>query len=173
MRRIIRSKHTYIALGLGVLFWVMARLVPNQLIILLTNCLVLAGSTAVGITYVPVAVRAIRSQAKPSVQHIALGIMYAWFFGALWRVWSLLWLTSGQQAWMVNNDVIAFFQAGVFLGACYHLTSPGAITGNMPQLKWIVLGVVCGIAVGLTALLVLTHPDTTAFVEALKPYVPR
>ena len=108
---------------------------------------------------------------------VQIGIFYSWTFGALWRIWTLLWLTSGQEPWMVNNDLIAFFQAGIFLAAVYHLISPGAIGGHrgeaMPSLKWIVVGVVAGVAVGLASFLSLASPDTSAFVHWIKPYVPR
>lgn len=169
--------HIGIAFTLATIFWISVFYIPNQLVLLITNNLLLAGSTAVGITYIPVAWHAITSDESTRVQRIALGIAYSWFFGALWRIWSLLWITGGQDPVMVNNDLIAFFQAGMFLGAVYHLISPGAIGGDrgesMPSLKWIALGVVCGVAVTIATLLATLNPDTRAIVEAIKPYIPR
>jgi hypothetical protein len=173
MRLLVRSRHFYIGIGLFTAFWVMASVVPNSVVLLITNSLVLAGSTAVAVAYVPVVWRAVRESRDASIQHIALGIGYAWTCSAMWRVWSLLWLTSGQDPVLVNNDLVAFFQAGVFLGACYHLTSPGAIGRDMPQLRWIALGVVVGTGVLLATLLALYNPDTSRFMHVIKPYIPR
>jgi hypothetical protein len=173
MLAVLKSKHFAIGLALFCGFWIGASFIENRLVLLATNALVLFGSTAVGVAFMPVAWRAINESAKSNVQHIALGITYAWFFGAMWRIWTLLWLTSGQQSWMVNNDIVAFFQTGIFFGACYHLTSPGAIGDDMPRLKWIVLGLVLGVSVLTVSLLTYFNPDTTGFVEAIKPYVPR
>lgn len=173
MKVLVRSHHLHLGIGLFIIFWITASLLPVRYVLLITNSLYLAGATAVGICYIPAVVRAIRRNEKASVQHIALGICYAWAFGALWRLWSLLWLTSGQQEWMVNNDLIAMFQAGIFLGACYHLTAPGAIAPEMPSLKWIALGITTGIGTLVAFWLIFMHPDTTWFVNGFKDYVPR
>jgi hypothetical protein len=173
MRRLVRSRHFYIAAVLCSIFWVVATHTDNHIVLLMSNSLLLAGSAAVSVAYIPVFWKAVRLNKATSIQHLALGIAYAWTFSCIWRLWSLLWFTSGQEAWMVNNDIVAFLQAGIFLGACYHLTSPGAIAKDMPSLRFIVLGGVVGTAIFLTAVLALYSPDTSAIVQWMKPWVPR
>ena len=169
--------HLGIAAVLATIFWTTAYFLPNWLVLLVTNSLVLIASAAVGFAYIPVAWATIWLEESTSDQRIAIGIAYSWFFGALWRILSLLWITSGQDPVLVNNDVIAFFQAGIFLGAVYHLISPGAIGGpkgeRLPSLKWIALGCVVGIAVALAVMLAVLSPDTRGLVEQIKPYIPR
>jgi hypothetical protein len=124
-------------------------------------------------------VRAIRGKQPARVQHIALGIGFAWAGAALWRIWSLIWLTSGQEDWMIHSDVVAFFQAMISLGALYHLTSPGAVADlGLARLKpqWArgvaVGGVILAALVTAIAIDVL-EPDTRWLTETIKPYVPR
>jgi hypothetical protein len=67
---------------------------------------------------------------------------------------------------------VAFLQAGIGLGGVYHLASPSAF-GGRPSGR--VLGFV-GVAVATISLaLFLTYGglDTTAFMTAIRPYVPR
>lgn len=173
MKVLFRSWHVIGDLILLILFWTCAYFTPNKTVLLLTNSMVLAGSIGVSITYIPAAIQSIRTGKDMSVQHITLGIAYAWSFSAAWRAWSLLWLLSNQPSWMINNDLVAFFQAGIFRGSCYHLTAPGAIAPNIPSLRWMVLGIIVGTAVGLAAVLSIFHPDLTQFVQVLRPYVPQ
>ena len=173
MKRLVRSSHFAVPIMLGALFWLTAMVMPNRIVLLLTNSLVLVGSIAVCVFYTPSAIKLVRTRPEDPVIHLVLGICYAWGFSAIWRLWSLLWLTSGQEEWMVNNDLIGFLQAGVFLGACYHLTSPGAIRPDIPALRWLIPAVVIGGAVGLCACLAAYNLDSRPLVQWLKPYIPR
>jgi hypothetical protein len=178
MRRIARSNHFWIGASLAATFWMTASYLPNKILLLITNALMLAGSTAVSIAYVPVAVQKIRYADATEFQCIALGIAYVSTCNALWRMLSIFWLTSGQDPILVNNDIVAFLQSGIFLGYAYHLASPGAIGGmgveeRLPRLKWIVIGFAVGVAVFLAALLALYNPDTHWLAELVGPYIPR
>ncbi|WP_407530247.1 hypothetical protein [Methylobacterium oryzisoli] len=72
---------------------------------------------------------------------------------------------------LIQNDLIAFYQSGVTLGATYLLLSPGAIGDPMgerlPSLKWIAIGCVAGFAALLVVLLSAYAVDTSAFVAAI------
>lgn len=159
-------------------FWTTAAMLPVTVVLLLSNSLMLSASVGVAVAYGPVAVRAVLDENRsPRSQRILLGIFYAWAFGSIWRIHSLIWLKAGSPGWFVNNDLIAFYQSGVTLGALYHLTSPGAVGGErgerVPSLKWLAAGVVVAVAVMLTLVLTTYDIDTSRFVEALRPYVPR
>lgn len=177
MSRILRSNHLWVGLILFATFWLTVHLLPVDTVLLISNSLLLAGSTAVAIAYAPVVWQAISQDQAPRFQRIALGIFYAWFFGMLWRVHALIWLKAGSPAWFANNDMIAFYQAGIFLAAMYHLISPGAVGGvrgeRMPSLKWVAVGSVVGSAMLLALILSAYTVDTTDLVNALRPYMPR
>lgn len=174
MLNLLKSSHFILALGLFVVFWIATRFIDVHIALQITNALMMAAAAAAAVAYAPVVWRSLsHPETKNSIQHLALGIFYAWFFGALWRFWSILWLTSGQDPAMLNNYVVAFLQAGIFLGACYHLTAPGAIRDDLPRAKWIVLGLVVGVGVLAATALVLYKPNTRWLVEIILPYVPR
>lgn len=173
MKLLVKSNHFRLAITLFVTFWVTASFIPNDIILLITNSLVLAISAAVFIAYLPQVWRALRDDSLDRIRHIVLGICYAWGFSWLWRLWSLIWLTGGKPDWAIQNDLIAFFQAGVFLGGVYHLTSPNALYESVPSLRWIITGLVIGGGVLLACGLTFLHPDTAGFLEWIKPYVPR
>jgi hypothetical protein len=122
----------------------------------------------VALLYAPVAVRAIMLGGE-RIQHLAIGICLAWGFSFLWRVLSLMWITSGKPSWLLVSEAVAFLQAGVFLGACYHLTSPGALPNRISR-----TAAVTGIVSASTALAVALayfEPDTSWFVNAMRPYL--
>lgn len=174
MKKAARSPHFWIAIVLVSFFSFSASVISNTTLLILTNSLLLAASTAVGVAYVPVAWHAMRNEERPAVQHIALGIAYAWIFSAIWRCFSIFWLMADQPMFLVNNDIVAMCQAGIALGAFYHLTSPGAISWNMPRMKWIILGCVIGAALGLSVLLASFTPNeyARALAEVIRPYIP-
>jgi hypothetical protein len=178
MRRAVKSGHFWTCIAFFVVFCITAAIVENRVILLLTNSLLLAVATAVGIAYIPVAWEAIRDQSNPEIQHIALGISLGWAFSAAWRIWSLFWLMTGagpDYAFLVQNDVVAMFQAGISLGAFYHLTSPGALGHGKPRVKWIAIGGVIGAAFGIAAVLTYYTPNDGAkwLAKTIEPYVPR
>lgn len=136
----------------------------------------MAASTTAAIAYLPAVVRAVRNHKSARVQRILLGIFYSWFFNSLWRIHSVIWLRAGSSNWFIQNDLLAFYQSGVTLGAGYHLLSPGAIGGDLgervPVLKWVALGGVCGLAVIIITLLAGFDIDTSGVVNSLRRYVP-
>lgn len=165
--------HVVLGAALCTIFWVCASIVPNHVILMVTNSLILAASVAVSIAYVPVAWKTLNDDSSPRLQHIAIGIAYAWVGAALWRLMIMFWLMSGQKAELLNNDVMGMIQGIVFLGACYHLTSPGALGFNMPSARWLALGVVCGIAALMATLLILFAPNTEDWADKVIPWLPR
>jgi hypothetical protein len=178
MKRAVRSGHFWTCIVLFMVFCLTATLIENRIVLLLTNSLLLAVSTAVGIAYIPVAWAAIRDSDNPQIQHIALGISLGWSFSAAWRLWSLFWLMTGagpEFSFLIQNDLVGLFQAGISLGAFYHLTSPGALGHNRPRGRWIALGCVVGAALGVAAVLAYYSPNDTArrMAETIKPYIPR
>lgn len=178
MRRAVRSFHVWICISLLAIFCLTASVLDNRIILLLTNSLLLAISTAVGIAYTPVAWFAVRHDERPQIQHIAIGISLGWTFSALWRLWSLFWLMTGagpEYAYLIQNDLVGAFQAAIALGAFYHLTSPGALGHNRPRARWIAIGLVIGAAVGIAMILAYYTPNegAKALADAIKPYVPR
>lgn len=178
MRKAIRSHHFWLCISLFAAFWATVLFVPGKVVLLLTNSLLMAASTAVGIAYAPVAWAAIRDSDNPKIQHIALGISLGWSFSALWRLWSIFWLMTGAgptYEFLIQNDIVGFFQSGITLGALYHLTSPGALGPNRPRARWIAIGGVVGAALGITAVLAYHTPNDYArgAANAIKPYIPR
>jgi hypothetical protein len=165
--------HVVLGAVLCTIFWICASVIPNHVILMITNSLILAASVAVSIAYVPVALKTLKDDSSPRMQHIAIGIAYAWVGAALWRIMIMFWLMSGQKAELLNNDIMAMIQGIVFLGACYHLTSPGALGFNMPSARWLVLGVVCGIGALMAVLLILFTPNTEQWAEQIIPWLPR
>jgi hypothetical protein len=167
-----RSRHVWVGLGLGVAFWTAAAIAPGPAVLLFTNSFVLVVAVFVAVAYWPVFWDALRKPESAKIVYLALGIVYSWSFSAAWRVWSILWLKGGQNPADINSSLVAFLQAGIGLGGVYHLASPSAF-GGRPSGR--VLGFV-GVAVATISLaLFLTYGglDTTAFMTALRPYVPR
>ena len=165
--------HVVLGGALFTIFWILASIVPNHVILIVTNSLILASSIAVSIAYVPVAWTTLNDNSSPRLQHIAIVIAYAWVGAALWRIMIMFWLMSGQPPALLNNDIMAMIQGIVFLGACYHLTSPGALGLNMPSARWLALGIVVGIASLMAVLLILFTPNTEEWALQIIPYLPR
>jgi hypothetical protein len=179
VRSVGSSVHFWIGVGLFCCYWTAASILDVRTVLLLTNSLYLSAATAAAVAYLPTAIRAIRARQPARVQHIALGIGFAWAGAALWRIWSLLWYTSGQELWMIQNDLVAFFQAMIALGALYHLTSPGAVADlGLSKLKpqWARAVAVGGVVLAalVTAITIdYLEPDTRGFTNAIKDWVPR
>jgi hypothetical protein len=154
MRLLAHSRHAWVALGLGAAFWTAASIAPTQSVLLFTNSFVLVVASFVAVAYFPVFWSALRkSRTSPDSARI-------------------LYLALGQNPADINNDLVAFLQAGIGLGGLYHLASPNAF-GGRPWGR--VLGFV-GVAVATIVLaLVLTYGelDTTALMTAIRPFVPR
>lgn len=176
MRALLTSIHLWAGLALFGVFWLTAPMLPTPTTILISNTFMLAASTAVWIAYLPACIRAITSRKATRTQCILLGIFYSWCFNSLWRIHSLIWLRAGSPEWFIQNDLLAFYQSGVTLGATYYLLSPGAIGGplgeKLPSLKWVVIGCVAGVATLLVVLLSAYDVDTSAFVASIRKYVP-
>jgi hypothetical protein len=153
------------------MFWIIAAFMPTSYVLLITTCFVLEISTAVAIIYTVVAVKTIRKAATLPTQHIAVGICYAWLFNSLLRIWSLLWLISGGQDWLLANNLVAFLHAGVALGGIYHLTSPGAFGRDMPAWRWITLAAVAGLVmVGIVIAIGMT-PGALELMQHARPWL--
>lgn len=172
MKLLARSHHAWIALGLGAAFWISVFMVPIHVVLIFTYSFVLIVAASVALVYFPVFWNALRYPDGNRIIYLALGVVYSWSFSAAWRVWSILWLKSGQDPSDIANSLSAFMQAGIGLGGLYHLASPSAFGGR----RW-------GRAVGFASVVVssaalalyLTYGglDTTAFMAAIRPYVPR
>jgi len=176
MRLLVRSHHAWIAVGFGAVFWAAAAITPNPVVLLFTNSFVLVVAVFVAVAYFPVFWDSLRkSRTSPDsakIVYLALGIVYSWSFSAAWRVWSILWLKGGQNPLDVNNDLVAFMQAGIGLGGLYHLSSPSAFGGR----PWGKAAGFIGVAFATIFLaLALTYGgiNTTALMSALRPYIPR
>ena len=121
----------------------------------------------------PVAWKTLNDDSSPRLQHIAIGIAYAWVGAALWRIMIMFWLMSGQPQALLNNDIMAMIQGIVFLGACYHLTSPGALGFEYAQRPLACSWIVVGIAALMAVLLILFTPNTKEWAEQIIPWLPR
>jgi hypothetical protein len=170
MRRVYSSKHFFISAVLFAAFCFGITQLDYKTELAISNSLLLFASIVVGVTYVPVAWRAIRDGQSPTIQHLSLGIVYAWCFGALWRVMTFIWLFSGQPLELVNNSLISLCQDGVALGALYHVTSPGAL-GVSYKLRTIAVAGIVAVAITFALLVVLHPPDLRWLAAILIPYL--
>lgn len=174
MRRILRNKLFYLGWVLPFIgFWIAAYFVENRILLEVGNALVMAISVSVGVAYTPALIKVLRNPAYEEMQYLIAGIWLSWWAHAGWRAWSLLWLLSGQPAWLVNSDVVAFFLFSVFCGGAFHLISPNALWKEIPGLRWIALGLVVGFGVIVGMVLIGRRPDLTWLAESIRPYVPR
>lgn len=171
MLRVYTSKHFLISTALFVAFCLGITQLDYKAELAISNSLLLFASVVVAVAYIPVAWRAIRDGESPTIQHLALGVCYAWGFGAVWRVITFIWLFSGQPLGMVNNSVVSLCQVGVALGGLYHLTSPGALGVSYKRRAIAVAGVV-GCAVAFAFAVVTWPPDLRPVAEAIMPYLP-
>jgi hypothetical protein len=171
-RRVVRSQHFWISGGLLIAFCLGVATLEVKTALTLSNSLLLVASLVVGLAYLPVAYRAVRDGASPTIQHLAIGIVYAWFFNAIWRVLSIIWLTSGQPPELVNNYVISFCQAAIALGALYHVTSPGAL-GVSYRRRGLAVGAIVAAAFAFAVWMIVDAPDTRPIASALIPWLPR
>jgi hypothetical protein len=172
MKKLVRSKHFYLDLFLLLLFCTGCYFLATRTTLLLSNSLLLSVSVAVGIAYIPIAWAALRGDVPPQTQHLALGISYHWTGGAAWRILALIWILGSQRPEFVNNNVVAALQAWIALGGFYHLTSPGALATNKPSTKGIAIGLVCGAAFFIAAMLSTFKFDLTPFVDWAIPHMP-
>jgi xanthosine utilization system XapX-like protein len=170
MRRVYSSKHFLISAGLLVGFCIGITQLDYKAELAISNSLLLFASIVVGVAYMPVAWRALRDGQSPTIQHLSLGVAYAWCFGALWRIMTFIWLFSGQPLFMVNNSIISFCQVGVALGALYHVTSPGALGVSYKMRGLAVAGIVL-CAMAFAAWMMLSPPDLRWLAELLRPYL--
>lgn len=173
---LVRSRHLWIAVALATTFWVSSRFAPTQSTLLATNSLMFAGSLAVSVAYFPYFWSAVRGLGPKDAESVTIGIWYSWTFGAIWRLHSIVWLRAGSPAYFVQNDLIAFYQSGIFLAAMYHVVSPGAIGGRygekIPSLKWIAVGTVVGVASFATLQLESSRADVRWLTDYVRPYIP-
>jgi hypothetical protein len=172
MRRAVRSQHFWIVLGLFVAFCVGASWLDNQSTLILANSLMLVTSVVVSCSYGPIAWQAIRHRESPTFQHLTVGIWLVATANAIWRLLSLLWLTSGQPPELVNNDLIAGFIAMASLGYLYHTTSPGVFGLSYRRRSLAVAAIVLS-AFSFAAWMVVAPPDTRPIAEAIIPWLPR
>lgn len=170
MRRVYSSKHFLISAGLFIGFCIGITQLDYKAELAISNSLLLFASIVVGVAYIPVAWRALRDGQSPTIQHLSLGIVYAWCFGALWRVLTFIWLFSGQPLELVNNSVISLCQVGVALGALYHITSPGAL-GVSYQRRALAVGSIVIVAISFALWMMLAPPDLRPVAAVLIPYL--
>jgi hypothetical protein len=172
MKILLRSAYFHVDMAMLVVFWVSAYFIAVRPTLLICNSLLLAVSLAVACAYAPLVWDAWRGQTDPETRHIIKGIFYAWTFDFLWRAWTLLWLTSGQDPAMINNDVVAFLIAGKAYGGILHLTSPGALGTNKPSVRGIAIASVVGASVFIAVTLYATEPNTGWIKDAILPWLP-
>lgn len=176
MKLLIRSRVFWVGwLVPFVAYWTAAYFVPNKLLIETLNVMVLTIATAVLIAYTPSLWWALRKENEQvsRLQFLLIGIWLTWWATTFWRMWSLLWLLSGREEWMIQNDVVGFFLFSVFCGGCFHLLSPNSLWIGVPGLRWIVLGLLVGIGVGFASWVAASGPDLHWLTAIIKPYVPR
>jgi hypothetical protein len=65
---------------------------------------------------------------------IALGIEISWFSLFVHSAWSLLYRLSGQQAWMVNNDIYTAWTVASSFAATLHIFAPNMMGQGLPTL---------------------------------------
>jgi hypothetical protein len=157
------------------MYWTVAYFAPNKYLIPTLNALVLTISAAVMVAYTPSVWWVVRTQNAEvaKLRFLLIGIWLSWSAQLFWRAWSLLWLLSGREEWMIQNDVVGFFLFSVFCGGSFHLLSPNSLWSGVPGLRWIALGLITGAGVGLASVIAITSPDFHWLTAIMKPYVPR
>jgi hypothetical protein len=172
MRLLLRNRHPWIILGLFTGFWVVASFVPVDQVLVLCNSFVLFAAAGAAIRYVPLALHALRKGGSAAAQHVAIGIVLASGFSAVWRVWSLIWLRGGRADGMVTNDVVAFMLFGLAVGLCYHISVPGR-NGRLPWWRIIFVSSIVACSLLLSAALIWWDINTAPLVGLMLPYIPR
>lgn len=172
MRLLLRSRHPWLITALFAGFWVAASIVPVEAVLLLTNSFVLFAAAGAAIRYLPIAWRVLRIRGSAAAQHVALGIVLASGFSAVWRIWSIMWLQGGKDGAFVNNDLVAFFQFAIAIGLCYHISVPNR-DGRMPYWRVAFISGIVVASLALAGALIWTDPDTTWVVQAIIPWLPR
>ena len=87
-----------------------------------------------------------RSGPLDRTEALCLGIQATWFSRACVGAWSLFWRYEGQPLWLINNDLVAYFNYLNILGALMHLAAPGAIKDHIPATRWVKIGALVAIA---------------------------
>lgn len=172
MRLLLRNRHPWIILALFAGFWALASFVPVDQVLVLSNSFVLCAAAGAAIRYVPLALHALRRGGSAAAQHVAIGIVLASGFSAIWRVWSLIWLRGGRIDGMVTNDVVAFMMFGLAIGLCYHISVPGR-NGRLPWWRVIFISAIVICSLMLSAALIYWEIDTAPLVAFMLPYIPR
>jgi len=172
IRPLIVSKHPWIGIGLFVVYWVSAAIIPDGHTLLVTNCMLLICAFAVAIVFIREAYRCIRDTRAKRIQHMIIGTAYIASFAALWGSWNLFLHTSGYQSADVNNDISAFLRAGIALGFFYLLTSPGVVASDYVR-RGSAVAVVVLLGLFLAGVILWVRPDTSGFMAAIRPYIPR
>lgn len=172
MRRAARSSHFWVVLGSLAAFCAGAWFLDNRNTLILSNATLFVTSFVTSLAYAPIAWRAIRYGEGSTFQHLVVGIVLVSTGNWLWRVLSLLWLTSGQDPALVNNDVVAGLQAMISLGYLEHVTSPGALGVSVRKRGLAVAGIAV-VALVFAGWMIFVPPDTRPLAQAIIPWLPR
>lgn len=172
MTTIIRSQYIWINLALLAGFCLFASLTPVEHVLVLTNSFVLCAAAGAAIRYLPLAIQTIRGEHSAAAQHVAIGIVMASGFSAVWRLWSLIWLQGGRVDGMVQNDIVAALQFGLAIGLLFHVSVPRQ-DGRYPYWRLFFIGGIITASLVLSAAIIWLNIDTSPLVALVLPYIPR
>lgn len=176
MKMALSNRHVWPTVAAFVVFWLAACIVPVDAVISTINCFAMVVMLTVAVVYAPSTIRAIRgervSDAALAVFYIKFGILMSYGWSFLGRFYNTMWIMSAQDQADVKNDVTAFIQMCVAIGGIYLLCSPGAL-GRTPRRRFVVVCCIVAVSLALTTLLVRSGLDTTALMDALRPWTPR
>ena len=112
----------------------------------LFSAIIFALSLGINVAFMPSTMAFFnRSGPIDRTEALCIGIQATWFSRACVGAWSLFWRYEGQPLWLINNDLVAYFNYLTILGALMHLAAPGAIKDHIPTARWVKIGALVAI----------------------------
>lgn len=129
------------------LFLILVVMIPNYVMVLGLNILVLAVSVAVIVTYAPAWWRILMTQRRlDGPAALSLGIGASWAGELAFRTYSFIWRMLDQPEWLTESPFVPAILTLTFLAGVLDVTAPGAVDGVVPRKNWITLGAVAGVS---------------------------
>lgn len=122
----------------------------------LTSSLVLGVSVAVMLTWLPTAVRCLRTGLREGESLFSVGTFFFATAIAVQRLWSTAYRWDGRPDWMLNSPFSSLAWWMVFCAGTMVLLAPGTSAGAVPQRNWVYVAcaasfgsLIAGITIGM------------------------
>lgn len=130
MRRLLagltRASSYLPLIGILMVIWaVLAQVIPQNQLAIITNGLFISGAIGINAAYGPILVASLRASEAKADQDFCSGLLLFVNSIAASRVWSLGIILAGKPAWMINSPIQSLCYLLAALSLLFFLKVPG------------------------------------------------